>query len=179
MKIRSTLVTVMSLISMLLFGAVAFAATPNPPDFTQFGFPNIVAEKKIEVGEAAKISHSGMKIEIPEGAFNSDVIFQVLEGDNDHFQANVPAGETVIMNFAFRVLDANTHKIIAKFKKPVMFYFKDKDVNAESIYNNVTTDGKIVPNAVPAVIEGRTLSHGNGGAPVGWVVTSPTNSIKK
>ncbi|MEH7334337.1 hypothetical protein V7161_16960 [Neobacillus drentensis] len=177
MKIRFTLVTVLSLISMLLFGAVAFAA--GVPDFTQLGFPKIVAEKKIEAGEAAKISHSGIKIDIPGGAFPNDVKFQVLEGDNNNFQANAPTGQTVIMNFAFRVIDSKTNEIIGKFNKPVMFSFKDKDVNQWSIYNNVTTDGAIAPNQVPAVIEGRTLTHGIGGAPVGWVITSPSNSIKK
>jgi hypothetical protein len=175
MKIRFTFVTIMSLISMLLFGVSVLAAT----DFTQFGFAKVVAEKKIEAGEAAKISRSGIKIDIPEGTFTTDVIFQVLEGDNDLFQAHVPAGETVIMNFAFRVLDAKTNEIIAKFNKPVMFSYKDKDVNQGSIYNNVSTNGSIVPNTVPAVIEGRTLTHPIGGAPVGWVITSPTNSIKK
>lgn len=175
MKTRFTLVTVMSIISMLLFGAVAFAAT----DFTQNGFPKIVAEKKIEAGEAGKISHSGIKIDIPEGAFTTDVKFQVLEGDNHHFQANAPAGETVIMNFALRVIDLKTNEIIAKFNKPVMFSFKDRDVNQWSIYNNVTSDGKIAPNPLPAVIDGRTLTHVIAGAPVGWVITSPTNSVKK
>jgi hypothetical protein len=174
-KIRFTIVSVMSLISMLLFGAVAFAAT----DFTQFGFPKVIAQKKIEAGEAAKISHSGIKIDIPEGTFSNDVIFQVLEGDNERFQANAPDGETVIMNFAFKVIDPKTNEIIAKFNKPVMFSFKDKDVNEGSIYYNVKPDGSIMKNSVPAVIEGRTLTHGNGGAPVGWLITSPTNSIKK
>ncbi|MGG3470602.1 hypothetical protein ABES02_24345 [Neobacillus pocheonensis] len=175
MKFRFTFITVFSLISMILFGAVALAAT----DFTQFGFPKVVAEKEIDAGNAAKISHSGIKIDIPEGAFTTDVKFQLLEGDNSHFQVNAPAGETVIMNFAFRVVDSKTNEIIAKFNRPVMFSFKDKDVNQWSIYNNVTTDGIIAPNQLPAVIDGRTLTHPIAGAPVGWVITSPTHSVKK
>lgn len=174
-KIHFTLVSVMALVSMLLFGAVAFAAT----DFTQFGFPKVIAEKKIEAGQAAKVSHSGIKIDIPEGTFSSDVVFQVLEGENDFFQANAPEGEKVIMNFAFRVLDSKTNEIIAKFNNPIMFSFKDKDVNDGSIYYNVKTDGSMMKNSVPAVIEDRTLTHGIGAAPVGWLITSPTNSIKK
>lgn len=55
MKNRFTFITIMSLISMLLFGVSVLAAT----DFTQFGFAKVVAEKKIEAGEAAKISRSG------------------------------------------------------------------------------------------------------------------------
>lgn len=85
-----------TILSMSVFGAIASAAT----DFTQFGFPHVVAKKEIKAGEAEKISHSGIKIEIPEGTFNHDVRLEVLEGDNHDFQANSPAGETVIMNFA-------------------------------------------------------------------------------
>ncbi|UPM54585.1 hypothetical protein [Gottfriedia acidiceleris] len=61
-KIRFTFVAAMSLFSILLFSAVTFAAT----DFTQFGFAKVIAEKKIEAGEATKISHSGIKIDIPK-----------------------------------------------------------------------------------------------------------------
>ena len=174
-KIRFTFVAAMSLFSILLFSAVAFAAT----DFTQFGFPKVIAEKKIEAGEAAKISHSGIKIDIPKGTFSNDVIFQVLEGENSSFQANAPEGETVIMNFAFRVLDSKTNEIITKFNNQVMFSFKNKNVNEGSIYYNVKPDGSIAKNSVPAEIEGRTLTHAIGATPVGWLITSPTNSVKK
>ncbi|MGG1677089.1 hypothetical protein ACIFOT_15225 [Neobacillus sp. NRS-1170] len=175
MKIRFTLVTVLSLISILLFGAVAFAAT----DFTQNGFPKVVAEKKIEAGEAARISHSGIKITIPEGTFSHDVTFQVLEGDNSFFQTKAPAGETVVMNFAFRVIDMETNQLIGAFNKPLTFSFKDKDINSGSIYYNFKLDGTLANNNAASSIEGRTLSHPVGGAPVGWVITSPSNSIKK
>ncbi|MGG0179174.1 hypothetical protein [Gottfriedia acidiceleris] len=174
-KIRFTFVAAMSLFSILLFSAVAFAAT----DFTQFGFPKVIAEKKIEAGEAAKISHSGIKIDIPKGTFSNDVVFQVLEGNNSIFQTNAPEGEKVIMNFAFRVVDSKTNEIISKFNNPVIFSFKDKNVNDGSIYYNVKQDGSIARNSEPAVIEDRTLTHAIGGAPVGWLITSPINSIKK
>ncbi|PGL70607.1 hypothetical protein [Bacillus sp. AFS055030] len=174
-KIRFTFLAAMSLFSIILFSAVAFAAS----DFTQFGFPKVIAEKKIESGAAAKISHSGIKVNIPKGTFSNDVVFQILEGKNSTFQTNAPEGEKVIMNFAFRVVDSKTNEIIVKFNNPVMFSFKDQDINDGSIYYNVKQDGSIARNSEPAVIEGRTLSHAIGGAPVGWLITSPTNSIKK
>lgn len=169
MKLRLKVVIGFSIISMFLFGGLVSAAT----DFTQFGFSEVAAEKVIKVGEAEKISHSGIKIQIPEGAFDHDVLFQVLEGNNNKFQAVAPEGEKVIINFAFRVIDLETNEILGTFKKPVTFSYKDKDVNKGSIYYNYRTDGTIANNNGASVIDGRTLTHPVGGAGVGWFITSP------
>ncbi|MEH7272020.1 hypothetical protein [Neobacillus vireti] len=169
MKLRLKVFIGVSIISMFLFGGMVSAAT----DFTQFGFDRVVAEKHVKLGKSTKISHSGIKIEIPEGAFEHEVLFQVLEGNEGKFQANAPTGEKVIMNFAFRVIDLETNEILGAFKKPVMFSYKDKDVNKGSIYYNVKTDGSFVNNNAASIINGKTLSHPVGGAPVGWVITSP------
>ncbi|KIL34193.1 hypothetical protein SD71_21250 [Cohnella kolymensis] len=145
-KKRLTALIIMSVImSMSLFAAVASAA-----DMSQFGFTKVVAEKKIKAGEAAQISHSGIKIDIPAGAFTNDVSFQVLEADIK----------------------------LSQFNSPVMFSFKDKDVNSSNIYWNVPSVGKIAPNSTAAVIDGRTLTHSVGGAPIGWMITSPTWSVQ-
>lgn len=159
----------LSIISMFLFGGMVSAAT----DFTQFGYNDVVAEKVIKVGKPDKISHSGIKIQIPEGAFGHDVLFQVLEGNNKTFQAVAPEGEKVIMNFAFRVIDLETNEILGAFNKPVTFSFKNKDINKGSIYYNFRTDGTIANNNGGSIIEGRTLTHPVGGAGVGWFITSP------
>lgn len=174
MKMRLKVLISFSILSMFLFGAVAFAAT----DFTQFGFPEVVAEKKIEAGEAAKISHSGIRITIPKGTFKQDVLFQVLEGDNERFQANAPAGETVIMNFALRVTDLETGQLIDRFTPALIFSYEDKDVKKSSIYYNIKPDGTFVNNHASSVIKGNTLTHPVGAAPVGWAITTPTNKIK-
>ncbi|MFP5113060.1 hypothetical protein ACSU64_11850 [Bacillaceae bacterium C204] len=175
MKKRLKVILGFAIMSMFLFNAVAFAAT----DFTQLGFTKVVADRNVDAGEAAKLSHSGIKIQIPEGAFSHDVTFQVLEGDNKTFQTVAPAGETVVMNFAFRVIDLETGQLIDKFNKPLTFSFKDRDINTESIYYNFTTAGAAVNNNTASVIDGRTLTHSVGAAPVGWFITSPTKSIKK
>jgi hypothetical protein len=169
MKLRLKVFIGFTIISMFLFGGLVSAAT----DFTQFGFERVVAKKIVKVGKAEKISHSGIKIEIPEGAFDHDVLFQVLEGNNNKFQASAPAGEKVIMNFAFRVIDVETNEILGTFKKPLTFSFKDKEINKESIYYNYKIDGTALNNNGASVIEGRTLSHPVAGAPVGWFITSP------
>lgn len=169
MKLRLKVVIGLSIISMFLFGGMAIAAT----DFTQFGYNEVAAEKVIKIGEADKISHSGIKIQIPEGTFDHDVLFQVLEGSNKKFQAVAPEGEKVIMNFAFRVIDLETNEILGTFKKPVTFSYKDKDVNKGSIYYNYRTDGTIANNNGASVIDGKTLTHPVGGAGVGWFITSP------
>jgi hypothetical protein len=168
-KLRLKVCIVLGIVSMFLFGAIASAAGL---DFTQLGFPRIVAEKYVKAGKATKVSHSGIKVEIPKDAFTKDVIFQVLEGDNRTFQANAPAGETVIMNFAFRVIDVETNEIIGSFSKPVTFSYKDKDINEKSVYYNIK-DGNFINNNTASVISGRTLSHPVGGAGVGWAITSP------
>lgn len=174
MKMRLNVSIGVIIFSVFLFSAIAFAAT----DFTQMGFPNVVAEKYIKAGDASKISHCGIKIQIPEGTFTHDVSFQLLEGDNKSFQANAPAGETVIMNFAFRVMDLETHQLIDKFNKAITFSFKDKDINSGSIYYNVKQEGTFANNNAASVIENKTLSHPIGASPVGWAITSPTNSLK-
>jgi hypothetical protein len=169
MKLRLKVMSGLLIISMFLFGGLVSAAT----DFTQFGFDRVVAEKHVKAGEAEKISHSGIKIEIPEGAFDHDVQFQVLEGNNRKFQVAAPVGERVIMNFAFRVIDLETNEILGSFKKPLTFSFKDKEINKGSIYYNYRIDGTPANNNAASVIEGRTLTHPVGGAPVGWFITSP------
>jgi hypothetical protein len=168
-KLRLKVCIVLGIVSMFLFGAIASAAGL---DFTQLGFPHVVAEKYVKAGKATKISHSGIKIKIPKDAFAKDVIFQVLEGDNRTFQANAPAGEKVIMNFAFRVIDVETNDIIGSFSKPVTFSYKDKDVNKGSVYYNIK-DGNFMNNNAASVINAKTLSHPIAGAGVGWAITSP------
>lgn len=89
-----------------------------------------------------------------KGAFVHDVTFQVLEGDNKTFQRVTPTGETVIMNFAFRVIDLKTNEIISSFNnKALTFSFKDKDINKGSIYYNYKIDGRIANNNAASVID--------------------------
>ncbi|UOF89515.1 hypothetical protein LSG31_16695 [Fodinisporobacter ferrooxydans] len=165
-------------VATALSTSVAFAATP-PPDFQKIGFPTVVAEQTIDPTKATTVSHDNIKIAIPSGAFNRPVKFEILEGPLTNFQNKAPAGETVLMDFAFKVVDPATNTIIGKFNKPVVFSYTDANINVNSKYYDTTTAGTFVLNKIPAKINGTTLSHPILGAPVGWAVTSPSNSVKQ
>lgn len=174
MKKRVSLVSLLTALFVAMFASVSFAAGP---DFQKLGFPTVVAEKVIQPGNASVITYGTVKIAIPADAFTAPVKFQVLEGPLAQFQAKAPAGETVLMDFAFKVTDVATGEIVGKFNKPVMFSYNNPKVNANSKYYDTTTDGNLVLNKIPAKIEGSTLSHPIAGAPVGWAVTSPATPI--
>ncbi|GIP33295.1 hypothetical protein [Paenibacillus sp. J2TS4] len=164
------------LFTLSLFATAAMAAVP---DFEQLGFPTVAAEQTIEAGQAATISYGSVKIEIPEGTFANSVKFQVLEGPLADFQAKAPEGETVLIDFAFKVTDTTTNELIGKFNTPVTFSFTSPSIGEESKYYDTAEDGTFTLNKVPAKIEGNTLSHPIAGAPVGWAVTSPAVSVDK
>ncbi|WNS76282.1 hypothetical protein RRV45_04550 [Bacillus sp. DTU_2020_1000418_1_SI_GHA_SEK_038] len=172
---RLTFTLVMVLMALSLLATSAFAAVP---DFQTIGFPNVVAEKEIDPGKADSITYGNVKIDIPEGTFLNPVKFQILEGPLADFQKNAPEGETVLMNFAFRVTDLSTNELIGMFEKAVMFSYTDEKVNSGSKYYDTLVDGTFSLNKVPATIEGTTLSHPIKGAPVGWAVTSPAAPVK-
>lgn len=153
----------------------AFAATGL--DFQQFGFPTVVAQATIPVGQGATLTADGATITVPSGAFTDPVKFELLEGPLANFTAKAPAGQTPLYDFAFKVIDQNTNNIIIKFQKPVVFSYTSAKVNANSRYYDIDTSGNYTLNPKPATIVGNTITHGNIGAPVGWVVTSPTSSV--
>lgn len=172
---RLSFAIVLILMSLSLLATSAFAAVP---DFQTLGFPDVVAEKTIEPDKADSIEYGNVKIDIPEGTFVNTVKFQVLEGPLADFQKNSPEGETVLMNFAFKVTDLSTNELIGKFEKAVMFSYTNNMVNENSKYYDTLVDGTFSLNKVPATIEGTTLSHPIKGAPVGWAVTSPSTPVK-
>ncbi|GED15079.1 beta-propeller fold lactonase family protein [Aneurinibacillus migulanus] len=162
---------------MSLFAATSFAAAV--PDFQTLGFPKVVAEQTINAGEAAKITYEHVELKIPEGTFTNEVKFQVLEGNLEDFQAKAPKGETVLKTFAFKVTDLTTNERVGKFNKPVLFSYTSPDINSSSKYYNIKTDGTFALNNVLPEIHGKTLTHPNPGAPVGWAVTSSSSTVKK
>jgi hypothetical protein len=151
------------------------ASLPMVPDFTQHGFPQVVASTSLAMGAAGSVSYGGMTVQIPAGAFNCAVKFELLQGPVSGFQA--PAGQNVIADFAFQVIDTATGRLIGKFQKPVTFTLQNNSVSPKSIYYNVSTSGMLTPNPVPATISGTTLTHAIPVAMVGWVVTSPATSV--
>ncbi|GAC1391393.1 MAG: hypothetical protein NVSMB46_03750 [Candidatus Saccharimonadales bacterium] len=163
----------------MLFTVAIFTVAPayaaSAPDFTTFGYPNVLTRMAIPAGQAATLTSGDITINVPAGAFTNPVTFDLLGGSNATFQALVPSNKTVIDNFAFRVTDTTTNEIIGKFNAPVVAVITNSSINNKSQYLNTTNTSPlhVVDNPVAPVISGHTLKHGNRGAPVGWIVTSP------
>ena len=161
----------------VLIPAVASAQAPTVPDFTQHGFPTVVASTDLAAGAGGSVQYGPITVTVPQGAFNSPVTFELLEGAVSGFQSAAPSGMTVISDFALRVVTGTTGQLVGTFLKPVTFTLTQSDVSSASVYDNVTAKGQIVPNPVPAKIAGDVLTHPITAAMVGWVVLSPAASV--
>lgn len=154
----------------------AFAASI---DFQAHGFPTVAAQATIPAGQGATIQAGNAKVTISPGTFTDAVKFELLEGPLASFATQAPSGQTPIFDFAFKVVDQKTNTIVMKFGKPVIFSYTSQDVNAHSLYYNISPTGGYTLNPVNPVIQGTTLKHGIAGAIVGWAVTSPTTTVKQ
>ncbi len=144
------------------------------PDFSQHGFPNVLASQKIMPGKEITITADAYTVTIPADAFVIPVTFDILGADPASFSAKAPTGETPVLAFAFRVQNTRmTSMIIGKFNQPVMLDASSPQITAGSKYYNVATDGTFTDNPKGLKVEAGKLSHPIAGAGVGWVITSP------
>lgn len=150
----------------------AFAATI--PDFSQYGFPTVVAKASVSPTVPATVTAGDLTVTIPAGTFSSPVTFQILENQNSYWQAKAPTGQTVIANFAFRVMNTSTNQLVGAFNGPVMLKLTNEMVVPSSVYDNASTTGTLSVNPIPSAIVGDTLTHPIKAAVVGWIITSPT-----
>lgn len=172
---RSGLLAAGLLAAAVLVAPAAGAA--SPPDFTQYGFPTVVAQTNLAAGAGGSLTYGPISVQIPTGAFTDPVTFELLEGPVANFQKNAPAGTTVISDFAFKVVDTTTNTLVGAFSKPVVFTLTSPSVNAKSQYYNISTAGVFTLNPIPATISGTTLTHPIAAAGVGWAVTSPAAAV--
>ncbi|GAC1658248.1 MAG: hypothetical protein NVS9B1_17730 [Candidatus Dormibacteraceae bacterium] len=150
--------------------------TPNyPAGFTAFGYPTVTASTNFTPGQDATLTHGGITVQIPGGAYDKPLVFQLLEGQLDYWQKQAPAGTKVISAFAFRSVDQASNELVQKYNAPVIAVFTDPQVSDKSVYWNTTPSDppKVIANPVPATIQGQVLKHGNIGSPVGWIITTP------
>ncbi|BBJ27439.1 hypothetical protein [Athalassotoga saccharophila] len=167
--------TISILSAFLIAASVAIAAVP---DFTMYGFPNVVASIIIQPDQNAVLTLGNASINIPEGAFgNVPVKFELLTATPTSWQKYVPSNQKVLYAFAFKVTDLTTGALIGKFSKPVIFYFSSSQITSQAQYLDTTTSFVVSKNPIPPKIEFNgqigTLSHPIAGAPVGWLVTVP------
>jgi hypothetical protein len=170
------LVAVIALGAMGLALAHAAGAAMLKIDWRTFGFPNTVAQLIIEPDQAADVTLGDTRVQIPAGAFGAHPArFTLLMGQNSFFQPYAPSGQRVIASFAFEVVDLITGEQILKFQKPVVYNLTRPEVSAQSAYWDTTPSAPphVLKNPFPARFTDHTLTHGNIGAPVGWLVTSP------
>ncbi len=153
------------------------SSVPAVPDFTQHGFPTVVASTDLAAGAAGSVHYGAVSIGIPQGAFSQAVKVQLLQGPVMNFQSAAPAGQTVVTDFALRVIDPSTGQLIGTFLKPVTATLTQSDIGSTSMYDNITPSGQIMMNPMPAAIHGDVLTHPIAAATVGWAVLSPTTSV--
>jgi len=164
-----------ALTALCIGGSSALAA--SAPDFTQFGFPTVIGQASVQANQASTLTVGDLSVSIPAGAFARNVTFELLQGPLSAFQMNAPAGQTPVVDFAFKVLDPQSHRIIGKFLKPVVVAYTNPAISQMSQYWDISTDGAYLPNPKPPIIVRHTLRHGNLGAPVGWLITVPSKPI--
>lgn len=159
-------------------GRSASAQTTGVPDFTQFGFPQVVGTVTYTPGQTQTISAGIQQVVLPADFISKTVKFDLLQGDPAAFAASLPItdqGRTVIVAWAFRVTDVATNQLVGRFDKPVQWSVTDPRIAAGSaVYNTSAANPPVVTaNSAPGTISGTTLSHPFGGAGVGWIVLGP------
>ncbi|MHB8587517.1 MAG: hypothetical protein ACYDA0_01545 [Candidatus Dormibacteraceae bacterium] len=175
---RSTLGVLVSGLFLVACGgasaSVAQATPTAPAGFAAYGFPNVSATLKFKPGLAATMTSGQLAVQIPANAFTEPVTFQLLQGNQSYWQRYVPAGQTVVADFAFRVLDSSG-ALVANFNKPVLVVLTNPQVGATTVYENATATKppQVVENPVPSQIQNHVLKHAVSAAGVGWVIANP------
>lgn len=145
-------------------------------DWTQHGFPNIIASQKITPGKETYLNVGPYTFQIPANAFSNPVTLQVYSGNPSDFMSKAPSGETPILAFALGALNSQG-QLIPKFNDLIHFTANDPAIVKNSKYYLVASDGTMTPNSTGMVVEPGVLMHPIGADAVGWVITSPTSAL--
>lgn len=153
------------------------SASPSaalPAGLTAYGFSRVAASVSFSPGTAAHLQGGNVTVTVPANALSAPATFQLLLGDTSYWQSLAPAGQTVVSAFAFRVVDSASGTEITKFQAAVVASITDPRIVASSRYLDTTRTQPptVVANPKAPVISGTTLTHGNIGDGVGWLVTS-------
>ncbi|MHB1361948.1 MAG: hypothetical protein ACYCW5_05040 [Thermoleophilia bacterium] len=153
--------------------AASSTTASTVPDFSRLGFPAVLGSKDLTPGQEDTVMAGPYVFQIPANAFADPVKFEVLSGDPTAYNSKIPAGSTTILAFALRVTDKNTNQLIGKFQNPITMIASNKNLTAQSLYYNVSTDGTVVENPGGTAKAGE-LDHPVSGATVAWILTSPS-----
>jgi hypothetical protein len=158
------------------------SAQAGVPDFTQFGFPQIVGTVTYTVGTTETITAGNQQVVLPSNFISKTVKFELLQGDPSFFAPSLPItdqGRTIIVAWAFRVTDVATNQLVGRFDNPVQWSVTDPQIGPGSaVYNTTAANPPVITaNSAPGTITGTTLSHPFGGAGVGWLVLGPPGAV--
>lgn len=168
---------------LLLAGATFAQQMPSTPVSQEF--PHVLATVSLQPGQSASITvpdayftksaPGEMTIYIPTNAFQDPVEFQVLASSNKRWDSMVNSKDMVVANFAYRVLDTKTGKLVEAFKSPVQYTVSDSMIDSNSVYWAVKPGSppKLINANAKSKIQGNVLSHGTPVAAVGWIITTP------
>lgn len=155
-------------------------STPPPQDLALFGFPTVAISQTVQPDQSVTLTTGGQSLTIPAGAYAVPVRFDFLTGDNAKWQKTLDdSSDTVVTNFAFRVTDIATNKLIGRSDKPLGYRYdgplitKDAKIHATS----ATTPPKLLE--LPSennLIAGKTISRSFSGSGVGWFISVPNES---
>jgi D-xylose transport system substrate-binding protein len=149
------------------------AAATGAPDWTQLGFPTVLASQDIAPGTATTIKAGPFSIAVPADAFSAPVKFQVLTGDLARFLDAAPASDQPVLDFAFKVTDTQTNQLVEKFNSPVTLTADDPSITAQSTYYNIGPDGTYSANTTGMQVKAGELTHPIAGTGAGWVIATP------
>jgi len=144
-----------------------------PAGLTAYGFPRVADSASFTPGQPLTLHAGDLTVTVPANALEAAATVQVLIGDNTYWQPLAPAGQKVDVAFAFRVVDSSGTEVTS-FKAPIVAAYTNAAITATSQYLNTTrsTPPMVSVNPKPPVISGTTLTHGNIGDGVGWLMTS-------
>lgn len=144
-----------------------------PAGMTAFGFGMVADSGVFTPGQPLMLHAGDLTVTVPATALDSGATVQVLTGDTAYWQPYVPTGQKVDVAFAFRIVGASGSEITS-FKAPIVAAYTNSSITPSSEYLNTTrsTPPVVSVNPKPAVISGTTLTHGNIGDGVGWLITS-------
>lgn len=149
------------------------ALPAGAPAWLASRFPDVVARAAVGPGQGATLSGGGLQAVVPANAFSAPAEFYLLQGPVPALQPAAPAGQTVVADFAFLAVDAQSGQPVMKFAQPVAVTVHDARITASARYWNVLPTGAFATNPVAPQISAGALTHGNIAAAVGWAVTVP------
>lgn len=110
-----------ALLALAVTGVPAWAAQSSTAPVAVQTFTKTVAHVDIVGGRATVLHYGDLIVHIPQGAFTGRVSVELVTAPLAAVSHGVPHGERAVADFALRVTDLATGKVITKADKPILF----------------------------------------------------------